>query len=93
MRIVITRNGKSMIKDIYPEVKYKKLLSYSTKKYPAKKANLEDNNLSKTTRNRSFENNSSINISKINSNNLYNNMDIDDVLTEIKENSQNGPQV
>ena len=93
MRIVITRNGKSMIKDIYPEVKYKKMISYSTKKYPVKRANLEDNNLNKTTRNRSFENNLSINTSKINNSNLYNNIDIDEVLTELKENSQNGPQV
>ena len=93
MRIVITRNGKTIIRDIYPEVKYKKLISYSTKKYQERKNRLDENNINKTMQNKSFGQNSSFNTTKINNSNIFNSIDIDDVLTEIKDKPQNSQNI
>ena len=93
MRIVITKNGKTIIKDIYPEVKYKKLISYSTRKYQERKSYLDENNNNRTIQNKSFGPNSSFNTTKINNSNLYNSIDIDDVLTDIKDNPQNSQNI
>ena len=93
MRIVITKNGKTIIKDIYPEVKYKKLISYSTRKYQERKSYLDENNNNRTIQNKSFGPNSSFNTTKINNSNIYNSIDIDDVLTDIKDNPQNSQNI
>ena len=93
MRIIITKNGKIIIKDIYPEIKYKKLISYSTSKYKDKKSYLDENNINKTMHNKSFVRNLSFNTTKINNRNIYNKIDIDNILTEIKDNTQNSQNI
>ena len=93
MRIVITKNGKIIIREINPEIKYKNMLSYSTDKYRISKKLLKQTSTQKKLdRSNSFGHNSSINF---NSSNNHNTIDIDDLLVNMrdKDKNANSPKV
>ena len=80
MRIVITKNGKIIIQEINPDIKYKRLLARSTIKNHMQN-NPTNKSLNKNTSN-SFDN--KLARSSYNNNATFNKEDIDDVLINMK---------
>ena len=84
MRIVITKNGKMLIREINPEIKYK---SISTSHNPFTPIRILNKKKAKNSRNTSFHNTSN-NISIQHKNK---NVDIDDVLLSVQTKNKNMP--
>ena len=78
MRIVITKNGKVMIQEINPEIKYKNILSRSTMK------NRNKSNQFKKNTNNSFDNKNITSFNSISTSNNNNN-DVDTILSNLKD--------
>ena len=79
MRIVITKNGKVIIQEIDPDIKYKRLLARST--FKNRTLNSPNKSFSKNT-NSSFDN--KLIKSSYNTNSPFNKEDIDEVLSNMK---------
>ena len=93
MRIVITKNGKIIIQEINPEIKYKNMITYSTDKYRTNRKLMRQSLINKNLdRSNSFGHNSSTNFS----NNInQKSIDIDDLLTNMRdiEKKANSPKI
>ena len=81
MRIVITKNGKTIIKEINPEIKFKSLISSQN---PFSIKRIKNSSKLKQSRNNSFGNKNSSNLSL-----FHQNLEIDDVLLNVQTNKKN----
>ena len=87
MRIVITKNGKIIISEINPEVKYKNMITYSTDKHRINRKMSKQSSPKKgLNRSNSFGQNSTNNF---NTSNNHNTIDVDDLLNTMRDNEKN----